>query len=368
MNITNITEALVTNSTVNATSTVEEYVPYWMRLETYMVPVVFALIFILGFIGNGTLILIFLRHRNMRNVPNIYIFSLALGDLLVIVSCVPFISIIYTFESWPWGDYICKMSETTKDISIGVSVFTLTALSVERYFAIVHPMTRHMSTKPLAIVTATAIWVVSIAFAIPATVFSHCAVEFLKEKNESIFVCTPFPTREHGRFMVTFQFLIYYFIPIIIIGIFYSLMARHLMLSTRCLPGEHGQGQSTQIQARKKVAVMVLAFVIIFIICFFPLRIFMLWVYYNEDWQNDYNYFWHYFRIIGFCLAFFNSCVNPIAFYFISKAFRKYFNYYLVCCPYETLEESTIAATNSSISRRQNSVMMTSLKDSHEKT
>ena len=73
-----------------------EYIPYNKRPETYIVPVLFALIFVVGVLGNGTLVLIFIRHRNMRNVPNTYIFSLALGDLLVIVTCVPFTSTLYT--------------------------------------------------------------------------------------------------------------------------------------------------------------------------------------------------------------------------------------------------------------------------------
>lgn len=71
-----------------------------------------------------------------------YIFSLALADLLVIITCVPFTSILYTVEYWPWGVVVCKVSETAKDISIGVSVFTLTALSAERYCAIVNPLRR----------------------------------------------------------------------------------------------------------------------------------------------------------------------------------------------------------------------------------
>jgi hypothetical protein len=71
-----------------------------------------------------------------------YIFSLALADLLVITTCVPFTSILYTLESWPWGVVMCKVSETSKLISIGVSVFTLTALSAERYCAIVNPLRR----------------------------------------------------------------------------------------------------------------------------------------------------------------------------------------------------------------------------------
>lgn len=50
--------------------TVIPYKPYDQRLETYLVPAIFAIIFIVGVIGNGTLIFIFFRHRAMRNVPN----------------------------------------------------------------------------------------------------------------------------------------------------------------------------------------------------------------------------------------------------------------------------------------------------------
>lgn len=48
----------------------DDYVPYNLRPETYIIPVLFAIIFIIGVIGNGTLIVIFLKHRTMRNVPN----------------------------------------------------------------------------------------------------------------------------------------------------------------------------------------------------------------------------------------------------------------------------------------------------------
>ena len=92
------------------------------------------------FAGNGTLIYIFIKNKEQRNVPNIYIISLALGDLLVLVFTVPFVSLIYTFESWPYGIFACKFSEFVRDVSIGVTVFTLTALSADRYMAIVSPV------------------------------------------------------------------------------------------------------------------------------------------------------------------------------------------------------------------------------------
>lgn len=72
---------------VNTSSEMEydsdEYVPYAQRPETYIVPAIFSLILVVGVAGNGILVLILLCHTSMRNIPNTYVLSLALGDLLV---------------------------------------------------------------------------------------------------------------------------------------------------------------------------------------------------------------------------------------------------------------------------------------------
>lgn len=67
---------------VDANDEEEEYTPYSDRPETYIVPIVLLLILVIGLTGNGVLALTILRHANMRNVPNTYVLSLALGDLL----------------------------------------------------------------------------------------------------------------------------------------------------------------------------------------------------------------------------------------------------------------------------------------------
>lgn len=90
------------------------YINYSERPETYIVPVVFGIIFLVGVIGNGCLIYILCRHKTMRSVPNTFIFNLALGDLLVLVFSVPFTSTIYTIDSWPYGEFVCKASEFAK--------------------------------------------------------------------------------------------------------------------------------------------------------------------------------------------------------------------------------------------------------------
>lgn len=57
--------------------------------------------------------------------------------------------------------------------------------------------------------------------------------------------------------------IIYYGLPLLVVTLFYSLMAQRLLASTKEMPGalQGGQGEA-QAKARKSVACMVLIFVI----------------------------------------------------------------------------------------------------------
>lgn len=55
----------------------------------YINTVVSCLIFVVGIIGNSTLLRIIYKNKCMRNSPNVLIASLALGDLLYIVIAIP---------------------------------------------------------------------------------------------------------------------------------------------------------------------------------------------------------------------------------------------------------------------------------------
>ncbi|KAL5288617.1 hypothetical protein ACFFRR_009073 [Megaselia abdita] len=323
------------NDTVNKTD--DDYIPYGQRPETYIVPVVFLIIFVVGVIGNGTLVIIFFRHRSMRNIPNTYILSLAMADLLVIIVCVPLASILYTVEAWPWGSTMCRVTEFAKDISIGVSVFTLTALSGERYCAIVNPL-RKIQTKPLTVFTASMIWLLALLFALPAAIISDTDTEVLSNNKEIAF-CTPFGKNRTSRTMYTKytvvgKALIYYIIPLVVIGALYLLMAHRLRKSAREITSEIAGPQSrNQARARRYVARMVVVFVVVFFACFFPYHVFQLWFHLHPKAMDDFDQFWNILRIVGFCTSFFNSCVNPVALYCVSGVFREHFNHYLCCRP-----------------------------------
>lgn len=89
------------------------------------------------------------------------------------------------------------------------------------------------------------------------------------------------------------------------------------------------------------MAKTVLAFVVMFAICFLPHHVFMLWFYHYPKSTDEYNTFWHILRIFGFCLSFANSCINPIALYLVSGTFRKHFDKQLFWCCIEPMTTAT---------------------------
>ena len=93
---------------------------------------VYGVIITVGLIGNITLIKTFCSTKSVRNVPNLFMSSLALGDVLLLVTCAPVDASRYLADEWLFGRVGCKLIPFIQLTSVGVSVFTLTALSADR--------------------------------------------------------------------------------------------------------------------------------------------------------------------------------------------------------------------------------------------
>jgi hypothetical protein len=122
-----------------------------------------------------------------------YIFSLAFGDLLVILIAVPCAGLIFVYDRWPWdgeiGEIICRTSEFAKDVSIGVSIFTLVALAFDRYTGIVNPLKKLRARSKMVIVIIGFIWVFAVLFALPAIIVSKVLTS---KNNQNVKYCWPY--------------------------------------------------------------------------------------------------------------------------------------------------------------------------------
>ena len=143
--------------------------------STYFQSVVYlmyAIIFVVGTIGNGIVCYIVMSTSRMRTVTNYFIMNLAVGDLLMTVLCVPFTSVSYLKQYWPFGVTLCPVVNYSQAFAVFVSSYTLVAISVDRYVAIMWPLKPRMSKRIAALVIFT-VWLVSAITVLPIAMFSE---------------------------------------------------------------------------------------------------------------------------------------------------------------------------------------------------
>ncbi|CAB1420007.1 unnamed protein product [Pleuronectes platessa] len=98
----------------------------------HLTATVYGIIIIVGLVGNVTLMKTCLLVKSMQTVPNLFLSSLALGDLLLLVTCAPVEASRYLVDEWLLGRVGCKLIPFIQLTSVRVSVFTLTARSADR--------------------------------------------------------------------------------------------------------------------------------------------------------------------------------------------------------------------------------------------
>ncbi|XP_065267308.1 bombesin receptor subtype-3 [Emys orbicularis] len=297
--------------------------------------ITYAVIISVGLLGNAILIKVFFKIKSMQTVPNIFITSLAFGDLLLLLTCVPVDATRYIVDTWLFGRIGCKLLSFIQLTSVGVSVFTLTVLSADRYRAIVKPLELQTSDAVLkTCCKAGCVWIVSMILAIPEAVFSDLYSFSNPEKNVSFEACAPYPVSEkilqEAHSLVCF--LVFYIIPLVVISVYYFLIAKTLYKSTFNMPAEeHGHARK-QIESRKRVAKTVLVLVGLFALCWLPNHILYLYRSFTYHSSVDASAFHLIVTIFSRALAFSNSCVNPFALYWLSKSFRQHFKKQILCC------------------------------------
>ncbi|XP_055249845.1 bombesin receptor subtype-3 [Moschus berezovskii] len=297
--------------------------------------ITYAVIISVGILGNAILIKVFFKTKSMQTVPNIFITSLAFGDLLLLLTCVPVDATHYLAEGWLFGRIGCKVLSFIRLTSVGVSVFTLTILSADRYKAVVKPLERQ---PPNAILKTCAkagcIWIMSMIIALPEAIFSNVYTFQDPDKNVTFKACASYSGSERllQEIHSLLCFLVFYIIPLSIISVYYSLIARTLYKSTLNIPTEEQSHARKQIESRKRIAKTVLVLVALFALCWLPNHLLYLYRSFTSQTYMDSSTVHLIVTIISRILAFSNSCVNPFALYWLSNTFQQHFKAQLFCC------------------------------------
>ncbi|XP_069505059.1 endothelin receptor type B-like [Ambystoma mexicanum] len=302
----------------------------------YINTVVSIAIFMVGIIGNSTLLRIIYKNKCMRNAPNVLIGSLALGDLLYIIIALPINVYKLLAEDWPFGVHVCKLVPFIQKTSVGITVLSLCALSIDRYRAVASWNRIQGIGIPLwKAVEVTLIWAVAIVLAAPEAIGFEM-VE-LNYREQSLWVCM-LAAEQASAFMMFYRdvkdwwlFGFYFCLPLACTGVFYTLMSCEMLSRTKGMR----IALNDHMKQRREVAKTVFCLVVIFALCWLPLhlsRILKRSIYDQADPNRcELLSFLLVMDYIGINMASLNSCINPVALYFVSRKFKNCFKSCLCC-------------------------------------
>ncbi|KAG7227644.1 hypothetical protein INR49_029405 [Caranx melampygus] len=335
----------------------------------YVNTVISLLVFVVGIVGNAALLKIIYANKCMRSKPNILIASLALGDLIHVVIDIPINAYRLMAEDWPFGLALCKLVPFIQKTSVGITVLSLCALSVDRYRAVVS--WNRIKGNGVSVWTAieiTLIWVISILLAVPEVVGFDMITMNYKDKHLRICLLHPMQTTQFMQFYKSVKdwwlFSFYFCMPLAWTLVFYTLMTRNMLKKTTL---------SDLTKQRREVAKTVFSLVIVFALCWLPLylsRILKSTIYDEED-PNRCKLLSAFLVLdyFGITMASLNSCINPIALYMVSKRFKRCFKACLGCwcLPLQAVTHDEVQSVSKSRMQDQASEQSSNIK-AHKQT
>ncbi|XP_071449953.1 gastrin/cholecystokinin type B receptor-like [Hetaerina americana] len=298
--------------------------------------------------------------------------------------------------TWTMGVFLCKFVYYMQNVSTICSVLTLTAISLERYYAIVHPMkAKYTCTVGQATKIVLGIWVASLLLAVPILfVQVHMSVGV---KISAFWCFRDLDNVKLWQFHEVYLLILILVVPTCVMASAYAsicweiwkVMRRRYAMTcgrkginpplddplgnggssetsrvTESIRLSGGKKSSRRFRAPRrmntetsemesgtvrKVIKMLLTVVVLFVICWAPVLIDNVLKAYDvlpvlRDSNSSLRHMGNAFHL----MSYFNSCINPIVYGFMSKSFRVSFYKVLCKCCHQGMGTSSKPKRNPS--------------------
>ncbi|XP_043935152.1 melatonin receptor type 1C-like [Protopterus annectens] len=107
-------------------------------VDTSILISVLCFTIVMDIIGNTLVIFSILRSKKLRNPGNVFVISLSIADLIVALYPYPVFLISIINDAWIFGEMHCKVTGVILSIGVIGSVYSITAIAVNRYCCICH--------------------------------------------------------------------------------------------------------------------------------------------------------------------------------------------------------------------------------------
>ncbi|XP_048871857.1 somatostatin receptor type 5 [Brienomyrus brachyistius] len=279
--------------------------------STMVTAVISLTVFVIGLMGNTLAIFVVLRYAKMKTVTNIYILNLAVADELYILG-LPLLTTQNVLSYWPFGSFLCRVVMTADSINQFTSIFCLTAMSIDRYLAVVHPIRSTQWRRPrVAKVINAAIWALSFVVVLPVVIFSD-----VQDMFNTCNMNWPEPKAAWSTAFILYTAILGFIGPLLVICLCY------LLIVIKVKSSGARAGFTKRRKSERKVTRMVVIIVLVFVLCWLPFFLTNMVNLVVILPENNVMAGIYFFTVI---LSYVNSCANPLLYGFLSDNFKQSF-------------------------------------------
>ncbi|XP_061431539.1 cysteinyl leukotriene receptor 1-like [Lethenteron reissneri] len=288
--------------------------------DSYKYPIysaIYGIVCIIGMMGNAIALYVFLCLTRTKSASTIYLINLAFADMFFVLT-LPLRVVYYVRDGdWPFGDAMCRISSFAFYANLYSSIFFLTGLSVTRYLAVVHPVRSFKAvTARHAVIACVSIWVFVTLITSPFLLSG----QHVTSSGRTLCFESSGSSLKMIFAMNYLALVVGVLIPFAIIIICYAAIARALMKTS--------EGQRRDSNVRKRAVRMIVLVLTVFVVCFIPYhvqRTLLLHKLINRHSSCDTKLYLQKSVVATVCFAAFNSCLDPLIYFFVGEKFRERF-------------------------------------------
>ena len=338
--------------------------PY--RLQMFFI-VCYVLIMAASLLGNLVVVMVIITFSKMRTVTNTFLLSLAVSDMLIAAVNMPLQLRFYLINEWTLGSFWCKTSIYIQAVTIVSSILTLTAIAVDRYYAIRHPLkAMHIHTIKRTLLLLIVFWILSFLLVSPQVMVQRLEpvlrinMEVVPPTIRRVEQCVEYFPSYYLRIAYTLAFyVILYLLPIVVMAVAYGSIAHTLWI--RGPIGETPDYMSDaqrRLLDKRRVVRMLATIVVTFVILWFPFFTSQVYLLFCSSVQNMRTVL-AMFQLLGYT----NSCTNPLIYCFLNDSFRLHFSKIVSMCSRARLQKCRHLKSNNQPITQQSSLHCTSVRE-----
>ncbi|KAL3089204.1 hypothetical protein niasHT_021148 [Heterodera trifolii] len=231
----------------------------------------YAVLFLVGVCGNVSVITL-IRHLHVNSSYDntmIYVLFLCCVDLASVVP-LPMAIMDQLLGFWMFGTALCKVYRALEHVGRALSTFVLAAMAFDRFLRVCHPHKK--TTRRMVLVQLCLLTLLTFVLLSPLLVKSSSKELVLKEvllenpyrlARVRIFKCMDHLEGTMLSVFISYMFIVGFFLPVLLITVFYALMMRRLFHRSRSFP-------TTSKLPVNRIAGYTIAISVFFVLCWSP--------------------------------------------------------------------------------------------------